>query len=118
MKKIILFICLLGLLVSCKKYAERIAGSYLGNISRNDTLIDNNTILDIIEVDKKRVSIECMYFDSYQLNIEKQRYFSSVIFYANDSSGLLEIEDSENGYITLTHEDINGNSFVFAGTKN
>ena len=118
MKKIILFTCLLGLLVSCKKYAERIAGSYLGNISKNDTLTDNNTILDIIEVDKKRVSIECMYFDSYQLNIEKQRYFSSVIFYANDSSGLLEIEDSENGYITLTHEDINGNSFVFAGTKN
>ena len=118
MKKISFLVCLIGLLVSCKKYAERVAGSYLGVISRNDTLIDNNTILDIIEVDKKRVSIECMYFDSYQLNIEKQRYFSSVIFYANDSSGLLEIEDSENGYITLTHEDINGNSFVFAGTKN
>ena len=113
-----MFISLISLLASCKKYAEKVAGSYLGEISKNDTLIDNNTILDIIEVDKKRVSIECMYFDSYQLNIEKQRYFSSVIFYANDSSGLLEIEDSENGYITLTHEDINGNSFVFAGTIN
>ena len=118
MRKITLFISLISLLASCKKYAEKVAGSYLGEISKNDTLIDNNTILDIIEVDKKRVSIECMYFDSYQLNIEKQRYFSSVIFYANDSSGVLEIEDSENGYITLTHEDNNGNSFIFSGAKN
>ena len=118
MKKITFLVCLIGLLVSCKKYAERVAGSYLGAISRNDTLIDNNTILNIIEVGKKRVSIECMYFDSYQLNIEKQRYFSSVIFYANDSSDVLEIENSENGYITLIHEEINGNSFIFTGTKN
>ena len=118
MKKITFFVCLVGLLVSCKKYAEKVAGDYLGEISKNDTLIDNNTILDIVEVDKKRVSIECMYFDSYQLDIEKQRYFNSVTFYANDSSGVLEIEDSENGYITLTHEDNNGNSFVFSGTKN
>ena len=118
MRKITLFISLIGLLASCKKYAEKVAGSYLGEISKNDTLIDNNTILDIVEVDKKRVSIECMYFDSYQLDIEKQRYFNSVTFYANDSSGVLEIEDSENGYITLTHEDNNGNSFVFSGTKN
>ena len=118
MRKIILTFCLTGTLVGCKKYAEKVAGSYIGKISKNDTLIDNNTILDIVEVERKRVSIECLYFNSYQLDIEKQRYFSSVIFYANDTTGILEIVKGEGGYITLTFQDNNGDSFIFTGTGN
>tara|TARA_B100000683_G_scaffold120024_1_gene117991 strand:- start:25 stop:384 length:360 start_codon:yes stop_codon:yes gene_type:complete len=119
MKKITFLVCLIGLLVSCKKYSESVAGRYLGEMSRNDTLIGNNTILDIIEVDKKRVSIECLYFDSYQIDIERRRYFGSVTYFDNgDTSTELEIGETSSGlFLALVYND-SINRYTFIGERN
>lgn len=103
---------------SCQKYAEKIAGEYTGQLTRNDTLIDQNASVNLTEVDKKRISIQSSYFNTYLTDINKQRYFSSVIYYSTDTTGALDVEVYDDGLIVLLHTDEDQDSFVFTGSKN
>lgn len=114
----IITILIISQLCSCQKYAEKIAGEYTGQMTRNDTLIDQNTSINLSEIDKKRISIQSQYFNTYLTDIDKQRYFASVSYYSTDITGSLEMEVYDDGLIVLLHTDEDQDSFVFTGSKN
>ena len=113
-----LAVLLFGLLCSCQKYAEKIAGEYTGQMTRNDTLIDQNASVNLTEVDKKRVSIQSPYFNTYLTNINKQRYFTSVSYYSTDTTGALEVEVYDDGLMVLFIRDQSENIFTYSGNRN
>ena len=111
-------ILIIGLLCSCQKYAEKIAGEYTGQMTRNDTLIDQKTSINLSEIDKKKISIQSQYFNTYLTDINKQRYFASVSYYSTDTTGSLEMEVYDDGFIVLLHINEDQDSFVFTGSEN
>ena len=113
-----LTVLIIGLLCSCQKYAEMIEGEYTGQMNRNDTLIDQNASVNLTEVDKKRISIQSPYFNTYLTDINKQRYFASVSYCSTDTSGALEMEVYDDGLMVLLLIDEHQNSFVYTGQKN
>ena len=117
MLRYILIALIIGLLCSCQKYAEKIAGEYTGQLIRNDTLIDQNASVNLTEVDKKRISIQSPYFNTYLTDINKQRYFASVSYYSTDTTGALDVEIYDDGLMVLLHRDELQNSFVFTGQR-
>ena len=118
MLRYILITLIISLLCSCQKYAEKIAGEYTGQLTRNDTLIDQNASVNLTEVDKKRISVQSSYFNTYLTDINKQRYFASVSYYSTDTTGALEVEVYDDGLMVMLHRDVNQNSFIFTGQKN
>tara|TARA_B100000767_G_C19575323_1_gene455018 strand:+ start:168 stop:536 length:369 start_codon:yes stop_codon:yes gene_type:complete len=122
MKRHITFIFLL-LLLSCNKYSEKVSGNYNGQMSINDSIISNSANISISEVSKKRISITSDFFPSYQLDIDRQRYFSSVTyFHEGDNlidSDVLEIGETGDGlYLTLIHFGNIDNKYTFSGERN
>ena len=122
MKRHIIFIFLL-LLLSCNKYSEKVSGNYNGQMSINDSIISNSANISISEVSKKRISITSDFFPSYQLDIDRQRYFSSVTyFHEGDNlidSDVLEIGETGDGlYLTLIHLGNIDNKYTFSGERN
>lgn len=113
-----LTVLIIGLLCSCQKYAKKIAGEYTGQMTRNDTLIDQNASVNLTEVDKKRVSIQSPYFNTYLTNINKQRYFTSVSYYSTDTTGALEVEVYDDGLMVLFIRDQSENIFTYSGNRN
>ena len=116
MKKLIVFVLSMVFLGSCNKYAEKVAGTYTGQMSINDTIISNANII-ISEVSNKSISVASDFFSTYELEIEKQRYFSSVTYYHNGDSGIsLEIGETATGlFLTLTHLNSLNNQYSFSG---
>ena len=116
MNKFIVFALSMVLLWSCNKYAEKVAGTYTGQMSINDSIISNANII-ISEVSNKSISVASDFFSTYQLEIEKQRYFSSVTYYHNGDSGIsLEIGETATGlFLTLTHLNSLNNQYSFSG---
>ena len=117
MLRYILIALIIGLLCSCQKYAEKIAGEYTGQLIRNDTLIDQNASVNLTEVDKKRISIQSSYFNTYLTDINKQRYFASVSYYSTDTTGAVDVEIYDDGLMVFLHRDELQNSFVFTGQR-
>lgn len=116
MKKLIVFALSMVLLGSCNKYAEKVAGTYTGQMTINDSIISNANII-ISEVSNKSISVASDFFSTYELEIEKQRYFSSVTYYHNGDSGIsLEIGETATGlFLTLTHLNSLNNQYSFSG---
>ena len=81
MKKLIVFMFSIMLLGSCNKYSEKVAGTYNGQISINDTIISNNSNIIISELSNKNVSIVSDFFALYELEIEKQRYLAQLLIF-------------------------------------
>lgn len=121
MKKFCIFISVgfinIFILVGCNRYAEKVEGTYVGQITINDSIVSSNTNIKISEVSNKIVSIESGFFDTYELKIEKQRYFSSVTYFHQDDSGIhLEIGETATGlFLTFVHLDSLSNRHVFIG---
>ena len=113
-----LIVLIIGLLCSCQKYAEKIAGEYTGQMTRNDTLIDQNASVNLTEVDKKRISVQSPYFNTYLTDINKQRYFASVSYYSTDTTGALEVEVYDDGLMVLFIKDLSENIFTYSGNIN
>ena len=107
------------LLGSCNKYSEKVAGTYNGHISINDTIISNNSNIIISELSNKNVSIVSDFFALYELEIEKQRYFGSVTYFHNGDSDInldLEIGETATGlFLSLVYYDNFNNQYVFTG---
>ena len=118
MLRYILIALIIGLLCSCQKYAEKIAGEYTGQLTRNDTLIDQNASVNLTEVDKKRISIQSSYFNTYLTDINKQRYFASVSYYSTDTTGALDVEVYDDGLMVFYIRDQSENIFTYSGNRN
>ncbi len=61
--------------------------------------------------------LQVIFFSTYKLEIEKQRYFSSVTYYNNVDSGTsLEIGETATGlFLSLTHVNNLNNQYSFSG---
>ena len=107
------------LLGSCNKYSEKVAGTYNGQISINDTIISSNSNIIISKLSNKNVSIVSDFFALYELEIEKQRYFGSVTYFHNGDSDInldLEIGETATGlFLSLVYYDNFNNQYVFTG---
>ena len=77
----IITILIISQLCSCQKYAEKITGEYTGQMTRNDTLIDQNKSINLSEIDKKRISIQSQYFNTYLTDIDKSVCLSKLLQY-------------------------------------
>jgi hypothetical protein len=105
------------LLASCNKYSEKVTGTYSGQMTINDSIISINVNIIISEIFNKRISIESNFFTLYELEIEKQRYFSSVTYFHNgDLERILEIGETSTGlFLSLVHYDNLNNQYIFSG---
>jgi hypothetical protein len=88
-------------------------------MSINDSIISNSANISISEVSKKRISITSDFFPSYELDIDRQRYFSSVTYFHQVDSEGLEIGETSDGlYLTLLHFDTIDDMYTFSGERN
>ena len=107
-------------LVSCSRYADKVEGTYAGRLTINDSVVSSNANIKISEVSNKIVSVESSFFDTYELEIDKQRYFTSVSYFhysIEDSTDIyLEIGETATGFfLSFVHLDSLSNSYVFIG---
>ena len=123
MKKIcfrMVFLPIIFVLLSCNKYAEKVDGTYSGILSVNDSTTSSNANIIITEISNKTVSVGSSFFDTYELEIEKQRYFGSVTYYNQGDSGTnLEIGETATGlFLIFIYSDSLNNNYVFSGESN
>ena len=105
-----------NLLLSCSKHAEKIADTYIGSLTTNDTLVSNNAEILIKGIDNSIVSVASDAFPSYEVEIDKKRYFASKSYLSVDPNQQLEV--SSYGNITLIHSNDEGDTFIFIGSSN
>ena len=68
----------------------------------NDSLVSSSANIIITEISNKTVSVGSSFFDTYELEIEKQRYFGSVTYYNQGDSGTnLEIGETATGLFLI-----------------
>ena len=119
MKKLLVFVFSTLLLASCNKYSDKVAGTYIGQISINDSITSINSNIIISEISNKRISIASDFFNINELEIEKQRYFGSVTYFHNGDSYInldLEIGETSTGlYLSLVYYDNLNNQYIFSG---
>ena len=119
MNKLVVFVFSTLILASCNKYSDKVAGTYIGQISINDSITSMNSNIIISEISNKRISIEGDYFNINEIEIEKQRYFGSVTyFHYGDSYTNLELEIGGTAtglYLSLVYYDNLNNHYVFSG---
>ena len=119
MKKLIVFMFSVLLLGSCNKYSEKVSDTYIGEISINDSVISSNVDIIISEISNKKISVTSDFFTTYELDIEKRRYFSSVTYYHQDDSEMIEFGETSTGlFLTCFHYDSLNNKYVFIGESN
>ena len=111
----LLVICSLLLMSSCSKHAKKVKGNYIGSLSINDTLMSNNANINIDEVENNVISISSNYFNTYFVEIDKNRYFNSLTYYSVEDNETIEI--SNHGDILLIHSQ-DGEEFIFTGNRN
>ena len=104
-------------LLSCNKYADKVDGTYIGQLTINDSIVSANTNIIISEISNKVVSIESSFLTPYELEIERQRYFGSVTYFNQDNpTTSLEIGETATGFFLIfTHNDNLNNNYVFVG---
>jgi len=111
----LLVICGLLLMISCSKHAKKVKGNYIGTLSINDTVMSNNVNINIDEVENNVISISSNYFNTYFVEIDKNRYFNSLTYYSVEDDETIEI--SNHGDILLIHSQ-DGEEFIFTGNRN
>ena len=118
--KRLLFLFIVVLSASCSKYAKKVAGTYTGQMTINDSIVSSSANVVISEVSKKSISVESNFFNPSIVDIEKQRYFSSVTYYHQTSSGTnLEIGETATGlFLIFIHTDSLNNNYIFSGESN
>ena len=103
------------LMSSCSKHAKKVKGNYIGTLSINDTVMSNNANINIDEVENNVISISSNYFNTYFVEIDKNRYFNSLTYYSVQDDETIEI--SNHGDILLIHSQ-DGEEFIFTGNRN
>jgi hypothetical protein len=110
-----LFICGTTLFSSCSKHAKKVKGNYVGTLSINDTVMSNNANINIAELEDNVISVSSNYFNTYFVEIDKNRYFNSITYYSVEDNETIEVNN--HGNIILIHEQ-DGEEFVFIGDLN
>ena len=119
MKIHLVLILLIVSFSSCNKYSEKVSNSYIGEISINDSIISSNADIIISEISNKRISVSSDFFNTYVLDIEKRRYFSSVIYYHQGDLEMIEFGETATGlFLTCFHYDSLNNKYIFHGESN
>ena len=120
MKKLIIFIFSLMLLGSCVTVSRYSGEIYPANVTfERPNFKYIKTITGSSDATFSRISITSDFFTRYELEIEKQRYFSSVTYYNSDDSERLEIGEAATGlYLTCSHYDNLNNKYTFSGERN
>lgn len=103
------------LFVSCQKHAEKIVGTYVGTLTQNDSIYIEDVSVRLKETDKQKVSVESDYFGTYEVTVDRKRYFSSVSYFYNGTNEDFEV--TKDDLLTLSKTEENGNSFSFYGNK-
>ena len=104
---------------SCNKYSEKVSNSYIGEISINDSIISSNAYIIISEISNKRISVSSDFFTTYLLDIEKQRYFSSLTYSHQSDLEMIEFGETATGlFLTCIHYDSLNNKYIFQGENN
>ena len=111
----LIVICSVLLISSCSKHAKKVKGNYIGTLSINDTVMSNNANINIDEVENNVISISSNYFNTYFVEIDKNRYFNSLTYYSVEDNETIEI--SNHGDILLIIKQ-DGEEFIFTGTRN
>ena len=101
--------CSVLLMSSCSKHAKKVKGNYIGSLSINDTVMSSANI-NIDEVENNVISISSNYFNTYFVEIDKNRYFNSLTYYSVEDDETIEI--SNHGDILLIHSQ-DGEEFIF-----
>jgi hypothetical protein len=111
------FLAIIFVMVSCNKYADKVDGTYIGQLTINDSIVSANTNIIISEISNKVISIESSFLTTYELEIERQRYFGSVTYFNQDNpTTSLEIGETATGFFLIfTHNDNLNNNYVFVG---
>ena len=107
--------CSVLLISSCSKHAKKVKGNYTGTLSINDTVMSNNANINIDEVENNVIFISSNYFNTYFVEIDKNRYFNSLTYYSVEDDETIEI--SNHGDILLIHSQ-DGEEFIFTGNRN
>ena len=89
------------------------ANTYTGTIAKNGTTIASDATVIITKIENKRIAIRSTYFDVYEVNVGKKRYFNSKTYYSTDEDEYLEVH--KDGRLFVGHTDADGNSFQFDG---
>ena len=103
--------CSVLLMSSCSKHAKKVKGNYTGTLSINDTVMSNNVNVNIDEVENNVISISSNYFNTYFVEIDKNR----LTYYSVEDDETIEI--SNHGDILLIHSQ-DGEEFIFTGNRN
>ena len=69
------------LLGSCKKYSDKVAGTYNGQMTFSGSTQYNVDVI-ISEISNNRISVESNFFTSYEVEIEKERDQDFVRYFA------------------------------------
>lgn len=121
MKKTIYLILLIAftsvssIVTSCSKNARKIADTYTGTLEKNDTIVSGDAQIIIEEVNNNTVLVKSTEFESYEVEIDKQRYFNSKSYYSVDPNEQLEVFND--GNMSLFHTDANGDKYTFMGSR-
>ena len=90
-------------------------GNYVGTLSINDTVMSNNANINIAELEDNVISVSSNYFNTYFVEIDKNRYFNSITYYSVEDNETIEVNN--HGNIILIHKQ-DGEEFVFIGDLN
>ena len=116
---VLVSICFINIfcLGSCNKYAEEVEGTYIGQLTINDSIVSGNADVQVSEVSNKIVSVESRFFDTHELKIKKQRYFSSVTYlYEDDLGTQFEIGETATGlFLNFVCLDSLNNRYFYLG---
>lgn len=108
----------LMLLNSCSKYGAKVEGTYVGEMSINGSVIANETPVIVTDRQKENVLISSSFFDDFQVELSKKRYFQSVIFYSNESNRTIEFNKSgDQILLILSYTTTNGDQITFHANK-
>lgn len=111
----LIFVITLFIITSCGKHANKIADTYTGELTKDGVTVSTNTTIAIDEVDKNTARINSTEFDSYEVEVDKNRYFASKTYYSTTPNESLEVFDD--GNIILIH-NVNQEEFIFVGRRN
>ena len=108
-----LTVLIIGHCVAVKSMLKN-RGEYTGQMTRNDTLIDQNASVNLIEVDKK--FLYNRYFNTYLTTLTSKVFcFSELLQHTGYRS--FEVEVYDDGLMVMLYRDVNQNSFIFTVIK-
>ena len=108
----------LAIVSSCSKHGAKVEGTYIGDLSINDSLISTMATTSVLDRQKENISLSSTYFDEFQVSLTKKRYFGSILYFSNDNNRDIEFTKSDDQILlTLIFTDGNGDKLTYIATR-